>query len=142
MNHPEFRRTTIELLLLVWSILNFAIGIWVIYVAQVPFFGAGLTMSLHQVIIVFPAIFLIWRLLKPTRGILLFGTLYWALQSIGIKFPDTLYNYRHGLCVDIRLIDYPDYIFTVNLVAIITTILFAYAAMARPASVIAPTQST
>jgi hypothetical protein len=134
MKLPEYRKTKLELLLLAWTALNVAIGIWVLLTGQLHVFGSGLVTVLPLAIGLPAAAFLLWHLLKPTRAVLLLGTLFWALQIVSVRLPDALYKFRLGLSVDFRLTDNPNYIVAINLLAIIATAMFATAAARRPAT--------
>jgi len=125
------RMTKLEMALFAWTALNVAIGVWVLLTGQLQVFGSGLSAILPLAVGLPAAGFLLWRLLRPTRFILLFGTLFWALQIISVRFPDALYKFRLGLSIDFRLTDNPTYLVAINLLAIVVTILFALAASQR-----------
>lgn len=141
MTHLDSRKTKLELVLLAWTALNVAIGVWALLTGQLQVFGAGLVTLLPLAIGLAAAGFLLWRLLTPTRGVLLFGALLWALQIVSVLLPGALYKFRLGLSVDFRLTDNPDYVVAVNLLAIVVTTMFAIAAARRPATVHSPATS-
>jgi len=126
--------TKLETALYAWTALNVAIGTWVLLTGQIHTFGSGLAAWIPLLIGLPSAGFLLYRLRKPTRAILLFGTLFWVLQTISVQVPDALYKFRLGISFDFRLTDNPNYVVTINLFAIVVSILFAIAAADRPAS--------
>ena len=134
MTHFDSRKTELELVLFAWTALNVAIGVWVLLTGQLQVFGSGLLTFLPLAIGLPAAGFLLWRLLNPTRGILIFGTLFWALQIVSVLLPGALYKFRLGLSVDFRLTDSPNYAVAINLLAVVVTAMFAIAAASRPAA--------
>ena len=98
-------------------------------------FGTGFVTVVPLLAGVVAATLLIWSLLRPTRVVLLFGTLYWALQIFSVQFPDALYAFRLGISIAFDVISNSSYTVGINLLAIIVTALFASAAIARPVSI-------
>ena len=139
MTHP--RMTKLEIALFAWTALNVAVGIWVLLTGQLQVFGSGVMTVLPLAIGLPAAGFLLWRLLRPTRSVLLFGTLFWAFQIISVRFPDALYKFRLGLSLDFRLTDDPSRVVAINLLAILVTILFAIAAKGRSSTTAVATAS-
>ena len=134
MTNSSNRMKKLEIALFIWTVLNVAIGAWVLLTGQLQIFGSGLAVWLPLLIGLPAAGFLLYRLLRPTRAILLFGTLFWALQTVSVQFPDALYKFRLGISFDFRLTDNPNYVVAINIFAIVVVVLFAIAAADRPAS--------
>ena len=133
MTNSSNGMTKLELALYIWTALSVAIGSWVLLTGQIQIFGSGLGVWLPFLIGLSAATLLLYRLLRPTRSILLFGTLFWAFQTISIEFPDSLYKFRLGISFDFRLTDNPTYVVAINLFAIVVVVLFAIAAANRSA---------
>ncbi|WP_156969003.1 hypothetical protein [Arenimonas metalli] len=123
--------TNLETALFAWTALNVAIGLWLLFTEKLQTIGSGFWALLPLAIGLPVAGFLLWRLLQPSRGILLFGALFWALQIISVSFSDALFKFRLGLSVDFRLTDSPTYVVAINLLAVVLTILFSVAAGKR-----------
>ena len=125
------RMTKLEIALYIWTALNIAIGIWILFTGQLRIYGTGLVVWIPFLIGLPAAGFLLYKMLRPTRAILLFGALLWALQTIRVQFPDALYEFRLGLSLDFRLTDNSNYVVAVNLLAIAMAILFVISAAHR-----------
>jgi hypothetical protein len=131
MTDSEFQKTKLEIVLMIWTALNVAVGIWVIATGDVKVYGTGLSVFAPLVIGLAAAGLLLWRLFKPTRSVLILGTLFWALQIVSVRLPNALYAFRLGLAINFRLTDNPGCVVSVNLLAILVTISFAIAAVRR-----------
>ena len=114
MNYSGGRKTKLELLLFVWTALNVAIGVWVVLTGQLTSYGSGAEVWIPLAIALPASLVLLWRLREPTRTLLLFGTLFWALQIVSVRLPDALYKFRLGLSVDFRLTDDPSLVVAVK----------------------------
>ena len=125
------RISKFEIGLLAWTSLNVAIGIWLLFTGELEVFGSGIASMLPLLLGVPAAAYLLWRLLNPTRSVLMFGALFWALQIIRVRFPDSLYAFQLGLSIDFRLTDNPRFVVSINLLAVLVTILFVVAARRR-----------
>lgn len=132
MTPPNTRMTKLELALLGWTALSIAIGLWVLLNAPSSVYGSGPAIFAFLVPVFLVALLLVWLLFDPTRGRLLFGAVFWALQIVVARSPDFLYGYRLGLGVNFKLIDGPSFVVQVNLLAIVVAYLFVKAALRRP----------
>lgn len=134
----EKKPTWFEWLLYAWLCLNVADGIWLIVGADVPFsvYGSGgvwvwigsvLVMLLEAI----ATCWLLWRLLTPTWIVLGLAMVFYLFQIVELRVPGWAFAFRLGLCVEIRLTDDPDFIATINLVAITSAFLYGIAAYHR-----------
>ena len=126
--------TVLEAALFLWNALNLVVCIGAMFTGSWRVYGSGFKVLLPLLILFPAAIILLWRLAKPTRTTLWFGALFWALQVLSVRFPDALYRYRIGLSVDFRLTNDPSCIVAINLLALLTTVLFAVAAKRHTAA--------
>jgi hypothetical protein len=125
------RRTGFETALLWWTIANVSVGLWMLLSAPVKFWGSGIAVFLPLMIALPLTFLLIWRLFSPSRPILLFGALFWALQVVTVEFPDAFYGLGLGLSVNFKLIDSTSYKFSINLIAIAAALAFVVASHER-----------
>ena len=134
MTNTRNRMTVLELALYAWTALNTAIGIWLLLTGSLRLYGPPLLAWIPIAIVVPAAVFLLWRMVRPTQAVLLFGTIFWAVQTLSVQQPHALYRFRLGLSLDFRVSDNPEFVVAINLLGILVTALFAYATFARSAS--------
>jgi hypothetical protein len=120
-----------EKALLWWTVANVCLGLSMLLSAPLEILGAGAAAFLPLAIALPFTFWLVWRLFSPNRQILLFGSLFWALQVITITVPDGIYSFRLGLTIDFRLMDGPSYAVSVNLIAVLTALAFLVASHER-----------
>ncbi len=124
-------KSGLENALLWWTIANVCLGVWMLLSAPLEIWGAGVAAFLPLAIALPFTFWLIWRLFSPSRTILLFGSLFWALQVITVTVPDGLYSFRLGLAINFRLTDSPSYAVSINLIAVLTALAFLVASHER-----------
>jgi hypothetical protein len=135
----EKKPTLFEWLLYGWLCLNVADVIWVIVgAADTPLsvYGSGgvwawIGTALVILLGVVATCWLLWRLLTPTWIVLVLATVFYLFQIVELRAPGWAIAFRLGFCVEIRLTDDPDFLVSINLVAIVSAFLYGVAAHHR-----------
>jgi hypothetical protein len=131
MTRSEPAKTPLEWLLHLWTAGNVLVAAWVM--APLPFnpqlreSGHLLFAVLVMAVAIASGALLVWKLFKPTVAVMIYGTVFWALQIFSLKKPDAIYLFRLGLSIDFRLTSDPDFIVAVNVLGVMLTLMFGMA---------------
>jgi hypothetical protein len=134
----EKKPTLFEWLLYGWLCLNVADVIWLIVGADASFsvYGSGGVSAWigSALVILLEAVatgWLLWRLLTPTWVVLGLAVVFYLFQIVELRTPGWAFAFRLGFGVEIRLTNDPDFLVTINLVAIVSAFLYGVAAYHR-----------
>ncbi|MGH8446302.1 MAG: hypothetical protein ACREVL_13605 [Solimonas sp.] len=131
MNIAARPRSGFELVLLLWTALQIPGFFYVLIAGPIRIWGSGWQVWLPMAIIIPAAFALLWFLRRPTTGVLLLGALYWAIQAVQVQLPNALYAVGIGFAIVVDIVNKPELIVTINIIAIVTALAFLAAALDR-----------
>lgn len=136
------RFTKLELGLYVWGVVNatfvlfllLGLSLGILTPRAASILGRPLSAQLWLLFApsLITAAILYYFLLRPTPLLLFLAALYWLMQAVTIHLADGFfYGIRLGFALNFRVTDNPDFLVTINLVAVLCSALCVIAAVRR-----------
>ena len=120
-----------ERLLYAWTTLNVVICGLVLYFEPVRPLGSILNAAISVVVMFLIALCMVWILRRSTTIRLAIGGIYWLAQCVGLRYDDWQFRFRVGLTVNIRIIDGPALLLSINVLALASAYLYFHLAYRR-----------
>jgi hypothetical protein len=125
--------TPMEWSLYAWLCMSAAVTLFVVVsgVAPIEVIGTDWTRWLVPIVGTAVTIIFLRRLLAPTWRVLLAAAVFYIFQIVAVRSAGSFYEFQFGPRVMIKIVTEPDLTISLNLMAIICSALYGWAAFLR-----------
>jgi len=109
----------------IWTVINIGFGI-----SAMPqlftYLTSNIAIFMVSLLGVLTALSLSWFLFSPSRTVILFGCLFWGLQSVGFVYDGFAVAYQLGLSVKLGFTIGSGFVVFINIIALLTCAVFCF----------------